>query len=301
MNVTLSRFELRPGELNVAKKAALVAAGMAALLAAGTAVLAAPTTAALAAPIVVGMMSGCAVRAQSRAASTPRFEVASIKLADPSAPRPGRMGSHIDTSPGLLRARNASLKELVEGAYAVEDYQVTGGPGWIASARFDIEAKPASAATREQLLLMLRPLLADRFKLTFHNETKELAVYALVVARNGPKFHRLKPGTESAPGKTNHLGRNVDLPWFARYLTRFGSDRPVIDKTGLTGNYDLDLDMEKIIAAAAEDAGGAPPSIGSMFQATANAIEDQLGLKLAPAKAPLEVLVIDHAERPSGN
>jgi uncharacterized protein (TIGR03435 family) len=295
-------------ELSAAKKAALTVAGMAALVT----------------PVVVGMVNGRVVRAQSqqfvpwaslpngglmapqilaqsRAASTSQFEVASIKLADPSAPRPGRMGAHIDTGPGQLSARNATLKELVEGAYALENYQVTGGTGWIDSARFDVQAKPASTTTREQLLLMLRPLLADRFKLAFHRETKELPVYALVVAKGGPKFKRFQPGADSAPLGVNRLGRNVDMAWLAKYLTRFGSDMPVIDKTGLAGNYDLDLDMQKIAAAAASDAGGAPPSIGSMFQATVNAIEDQLGLKLVRTKAAVEVFVIDHAERPSQN
>jgi bla regulator protein blaR1 len=263
------------------------------------AALAVAATTALAAPIVLGMIDAPAMRAQSPPSSTLRFEVASIKPADPSA-RPGRMGASITTSPGQVVTRAASLKDLIEAAYAIEGYQVSGGPGWLDSARFDVQAKPANAAGREQLLLMLRPLLADRFKLAFHRETRELAVYALVVAKNGPKFHRLTPGAESAPGKVNRLGRNIDLPWFARYLTRFGSDRPVIDKTGLTGSFDLDLDMEKISLAAADAAGGSP-TIGNMFEATANAIEGRLGLKLMPTKAPSEVLAIDRAKRPSAN
>jgi uncharacterized protein (TIGR03435 family) len=100
---------------------------------------------------------------QSKAASTPQFEVASIKLASPSAPRPGRltrMEAIIETSPGLLSARNATLKELIEGAYSLENYQVTGGPEWMDSARFEVQGKPAGAASRQQLLLMLWPLLA---------------------------------------------------------------------------------------------------------------------------------------------
>jgi uncharacterized protein (TIGR03435 family) len=228
----------------------------------------------------------------------PQFEVGSIKPADPSVPRPGRMGAHIDTTPGLLSVRSATLKELVEGAYALENYQVTAGPGWIDSVRFEVQAKAAGAATREQLLLMLRPLLADRFKLAFHRETKELPVYTLVVAKSGPKFKRFQAGADSAPLGVDRLGRNVDMAWFAKYLTRFGSDMPVIDKTGLQGNYDLDLDMRKIMAAAGADSGA--PSIGSIFQATAEAIEG-IGLKLVRTKVPLEALVIDHADRPSGN
>jgi uncharacterized protein (TIGR03435 family) len=143
-------------------------------------------------------------------AAGPQFEVASIKAANPTAPRPGRLGAvPVVTSSGRLTARNAKLTELIKGAYAVEDYQVSGGPAWIDSARFDVEAKVGDRADRDQLLLMLRALLADRFKLALHRETKELAVYALVVAKGGPKFHALNadetscwPGCAASPGKS---------------------------------------------------------------------------------------------------
>jgi uncharacterized protein (TIGR03435 family) len=148
-------------------------------------------------------------------------------------------------------------------------------------------------------------MLAERFKLATHRETKELAVYALVVAKNGPKFHALKadeapcwPACAGAPGKTDHL-RQKDLAALAMFLTRLGSDKPVIDKTGLTGYFDLDLDMSKIIETA--QSGGGPPTNESMFDAAVSAIQDELGLKLAPTKAPIEILVIDHAEKPSEN
>jgi uncharacterized protein (TIGR03435 family) len=245
--------------------------------------------AALAIAIVVGLT----------AAPAAQFDVASIKPANPSAPIPGRMGSHANISPGGVRCRNESLKELVEDAWSIENYQITGGPGWSSSARFDIDAKPAGATTHEQLMQMLQALLAERFKLAVHRETKELPVYALVVARGGPKFSRSTATTMATPSM-NRLGRNVSMGWFARYLTRFGSDRPVIDKTGLAGNYDLNLDMEKIGTAAAAAAAGGPAGIGNMFQATVDAMQD-LGLKVTPAKAPVELLVIDRAERPSAN
>lgn len=225
-------------------------------------------------------------------AAAQQFEIASVKPAG-ATENPGRMGGRINTSPGLLTTRNASLKDLIAAAYGLESYQVSGGPGWIDSARFVVEAKPAAAANREQLLFMLRSLLADRFKLAFHSEKKEVPVYGLVIGKNGPK---LKPASDSARGTLNRLGRNVDLPWLARYLSHYGSDRPVIDKTGLTGNFDLGLDMEKISAAAGEQ-----PSIGNMFQATVEAMQEQLGLKLTPMKVPIEVLVVDHAERPGAN
>jgi uncharacterized protein (TIGR03435 family) len=164
-------------------------------------------------------------------------------------------------------------------------------------ARFEVQGKPAGAAGRQQLLLMLQPVLADRFKLAFHRETRELLVYALVASR-GAKLKRYQ-GAEGAPLGVNRLGRNVSMAEFASYLTRLGNDLPVIDKTGLMGNYDLDLDMEKIMAAAGADSGN--PSIGSVFQATVDAMEGQTGLKLVRSKALVEVLVVDHAERPSQN
>ena len=149
---------------------------------------------------------------------------------------------------------------------------------------------------------MLRDLLADRFQLAVHRETKDLAIYALELAKNGPKFHAFKPGAEAAPGKLNHF-HPPNLPFLARFLSHLGSDKPVIDNTGLTGDFDLDLDVGKIgqEAALLSGATGGPPTPESMFEATANAIPDQLGLKLVPTKAPVEILVVDRAEKPSEN
>ena len=244
--------------------------------------------------------------AQTSQAPPAGFEVASIKAADPSAPQRGRMGSlHLVTTPGRLSARNANLRELTGAAYAVEDYQVAGGPPWMVSIRFDVEAKSADNANRNQMLPMLRQLLADRFKLVLHRETRELAIYALTVAKNGPKFQTLKPNRESCwpacvdmPAPTNHW-RERDLPSLAAYLTRLGADRPVIDKTGLKGEFALDLNMEKVFADAAQN--GGPATSASMFEAAANAIQAELGLKLVATKAPIEILVIERAERPSEN
>jgi uncharacterized protein (TIGR03435 family) len=259
------------------------------------------------AQIVIGILM---LQASLTHAQTPaprlQFEVASIKASDPSAPRPGRLGSvQVVTSPGRISARNAKLTELIKGAYALEDYQVSGGPGWIDSARFDVEAKSTDSANRDRLLPMLRALLEERFKLAIHRETKDLAIYALVVAKGGPKFHALTadeapcwPACAGVPGRTDHL-RQRDLPALARFLTRLGSDKPAIDKTGLTGYFDLDLDMSKIMETA--QSGGGPPTNEGMFEAVVSAIQDEPGLKLTPTKAPVEILVIDHAEKPSEN
>jgi uncharacterized protein (TIGR03435 family) len=198
----------------------------------------------------------------------------------------------------MLSSRSVTLKDLIAAAYAIETYQVTGGPGWLDSDRFEVQAKSANAVSSEQLLLMLRPMLADRFRLTFHRETKEMRVYALTVAKIG-NLQRMKPGEEARP-VINRLGRGWDMPMLARYLAGLGADLPVIDKTGLTGQFNLDLDMEKIMSAAAE-IGGTPPSNQGIYQGTVSVMERQCGLKLEPSKVPIEVLVVDRADRPSAN
>jgi uncharacterized protein (TIGR03435 family) len=202
----------------------------------------------------------------------------------------------------LLTARNATLKQLIRAAYALENYQISGGPGWIDSVRYDVDAKSTDGANRDRLLPMLRALLADRFQLTFHREKKELPVYNLVVAKGGPKFQALKTVAGPAPGKTNHL-RMKDLPSLATYLTRLSTDEPVFDKTGLKGQFDLDLDMSKIMEEAQQSGGEAGPDamLARIFDATVNALQDELGLKLAPARAPVEIFVIDSAEKASAN
>jgi uncharacterized protein (TIGR03435 family) len=265
-------------------------------------------TLALAAALAAGIMGACSAWAQS--APSPRFEVASIRPSNPSAPHPGRLGAvQVVTTPGRLTARNASLKELIEGAYGVEDYQISGGPKWIASPGFDVEAKSDGPADRAQLLLMLQSSLADRFKLAVHRETREILVSALVAGKKGPNFRRLTPNEASCwplcpgSGKINHV-RYRDLPSLAAYLTHLGSwpgwsGRPVIDRTGLSGDFDIDLDMSKIMAAATEES--APPTNASIYDATVTFIEDNLGLKLQPQKAPIAILVVDRVEKPSGN
>jgi uncharacterized protein (TIGR03435 family) len=147
--------------------------------------------------------------------------------------------------------------------------------------------------------------LADRFKVAAHSETRELAVYALTISKGGPKFHALTaseaacwPACESSPGKMNHL-RMRDLPFLMRYLMHLAADRPIIDRTGLRGFFGLDLDMDKIMATFAQ--GNAPTTNQDIYDATVNALDDQLGLQLVPMKAAVQVLVIDHAEKPSAN
>jgi uncharacterized protein (TIGR03435 family) len=240
---------------------------------------------------------------QASDSRAPAFEVASVKLAAPFAPRPGRLGSvNVSITPGRLIARNANLKELIRDAYSLDDYQVVGGPTWLPSTRFDVEAKAAGTPNREQALLMLQRLLRERFKLAVHSDSRELPVYALVLDRGGPKFRPLAAAEQECypmcrePAPLNRL-RQRDVPSLARYLTRLGADRPVIDRTGLTGTFKIELDMQKIMAAAMD--GGGPPSNDSIYRASVDAVQDELGLTLKATKSPVDVLVIDHVERPT--
>jgi uncharacterized protein (TIGR03435 family) len=246
-------------------------------------------------------------------ASRPEFEVASVKPSDTN----GRMdyGIRVD---GLF-GTNMPAKGWIQIAYGVKGFQIAG-PDWISFEKFDIHAKAESASSARQKLLMLQSLLADRFKLTLHRETREQSVYALVVGRRGLKMKPSKDQTlwagdfpdgspdgrpltggglrEFAPGQL--VGEAVPMTMFVNLLAG-PLDRPVINKTGLTGRYDIDLRYTpgsgQAPSADAEQSVQADASGASLF----TAIQEQLGLKLESTKGPVEVLVIDHVERPSEN
>jgi uncharacterized protein (TIGR03435 family) len=235
----------------------------------------------------------------------PQFEIATIKPSNPAAPRRGRLASvQVATPPGRLTVANATLKDLIKGGYNLQDYQLTGGPAWIDSARFDVEGKATENATREQRLLMLRSLLTERFKLALHRESKELAVYALEASRKGPNLRPLKDGEcwtgcSGAPTPLNHL-RLKDIPALAAFLTRMGSDKPVVDRTGLKGNFAIDLDMAKIMEISQADTTASPTNVG-MFDALTAALQDTLGLQLVSRKTQVDVFAIDHVEKVTEN
>jgi uncharacterized protein (TIGR03435 family) len=158
--------------------------------------------------------------------------------------------------------------------------------------RFDIAAKPETRSRPEEVLLMMQRLLADRFQLALHRESKEARVYELVVAKAGPKLREPKDDAEAGlQGQKGRItARATPLAILARYLSqRLG--QPVVDKTGLLGRYDFTLQYE---ADGANDPAAAGPSIFT-------AIEEQLGLRLQPGKGPVDILVVDRAEKPSDN
>jgi uncharacterized protein (TIGR03435 family) len=222
------------------------------------------------------------------AAQALEFEVASIK---PTPPGPGNTTMGFEPG-GRFRATGAPLNALIQIAYEVRDFQVSGGPKWAGSESYDVVAKPAAGTTlnRNQLKVAIQALLADRFNLKIHRETKDLPIYSLVVGKNGPKLTKNidAPGPGATMGSGQLKGSKISMSILASMLAQL-LDRTVRDDTGISGDFDVKLDWSPGQTA---DVDG--PSVFT-------ALQEQLGLKLNPQKGPVEVLIIDSAERPSGN
>jgi uncharacterized protein (TIGR03435 family) len=231
--------------------------------------------------------------ASSAGAQQPAFETASVRFHKPAGAGEGASRESIDSVPGRLTVRNASLSSCIKWAYLVRDYQISA-PASLQIEKYDIVAKAPGPAPLPQLRQMLQTLLADRFHLQLHHETKELPVYELVTSKSGPKLHKAEPG-----GNTDMRGENgsfafhsASMPQFAEDLSTLSQvDRPVLDRTGLPGIFDFNLkfgDSPADLKRALVEGDG--PSIFTIIQ-------EQLGLKLEARKGPIEMLVIDHVER----
>ncbi len=236
---------------------------------------------------------------QSATAKPLVFEVASV------GPSKAARSYGVRFTPDGITATGVPLKYIVRSAYnQTRDQFWFGEPAWLDTAIFDIEAKFDYAEfkdpTDDQRRAMLQALLADRFKLAIHHETRDLPLYALVVAKTGPKLREAKPESYMRDD-SNHVYcragltnfRQCTMAEFADDAAIVGIDRIVVDKTGLIGRYDFELLYERQTTAAATSP-GAPPDIFT-------AIQDQLGLKLQPIRGPVDVLVVDHIERPTEN
>lgn len=247
----------------------------------------------------------------------PIFEVAAIHVN-----KDDQSGhSHIVSSSrdGNFTAINVTLKALVQWAYVFPEARVLGGPAWFASTRFNIEAKAdgaiddqlkqltSSEAGKAEKQRMVQALLADRFDLKAHLESRRMPVYALVVAKNGPKFK---------PSQVNGTTINQSGSAMRTEITVRGSDntlalladalarplgRPVVDKTGLQGRFDLTLKFAPDADARAGPAGTRSSPADSGLPTVFTAIQEQLGLKLVPEKGAVPVLVVDSAEMPTEN
>jgi uncharacterized protein (TIGR03435 family) len=293
----------------------------------------------LAAIVVAGVPRAAHLGAQApppaaEAPANPVFEVASIKQN-----KSGEGFIRIGMAPGgRFTATNMPLRQLILMAYQVQPFQVEGGPSWMTSDRFDIVAKadrdvpPPAPGVAGPMQFMMRALLADRFKLTMHNEQKEMPIYNLVVARADgklgaqlkqsttdcaaimgaanrrgggppppPSFNepiqcgmRVLPGTLSAGG--------FPLSQFAQFLSTT-VQRIVVDRTGLTGNFDLNMTWtpDQLPQGRGDPPPGAPPlpAIDPNGPSIFTAVQEQLGLKLESTKAPVDMLVVDRAEHPA--
>jgi uncharacterized protein (TIGR03435 family) len=228
----------------------------------------------------------CLAPPAAQIATAPAFEVASVRPTQHGRTLDGWSHSSADIpSPGRFVAENSSLDELIRFAYQVKDYQVSG-PIWLNDDAecFDISAKTATETSTAQIRAMVQTTLAERLKLALHCETRELPVYALLPSKRGPKLNPAagngRSSTRSAGG--NVTATNVSMAEFAYQLSRW-LKRPVFDQTQIPGIFDFALQYDE------RETGERP----SLF----TALEEQLGLRLAPTKGPVEILVIDHVEK----
>jgi len=332
------------------QKKVIAVAGLAIAVCA-VAIAGARLTAAQQAGVVMSSNAGGQAQAgQSAQASTgdaalPKFEVASIKkhVDDNSGNMVIRLGG---PDVGRYTPTNVSLKLLIEFAYNMKDFQVSGGPGWINSDRFDVNAKVEDATVEElkklpreqqqdQMRVMVRALLAERFKLKLSHQTKEMPVYALVQVKGGTKLKESPPPDPQSATDTPQMGSRVTMGKDGRPILprgtwslsmRNGSEmtmtgnaipissltdllgrqlgREVVDQTGLKGVYDVTLQYTQDATTGGGGMmlnGTAPQSAEAGGTSVFTALQEQLGLKLDSTKGPVETLVIESAEQPSEN
>jgi uncharacterized protein (TIGR03435 family) len=235
----------------------------------------------------------------------PGVEVATIKPT-----QPGTRAFMITVRGGEVSVQNQTLTDLIKFAYEVQDRQIAEGPSWMATERWDIEAKPDTpgSPSNAQIMELMQQLLAERFSLKIHEEKREMAAYALTVGKDGPKLTKSADasglgGFTMGPLGTMHAG-SATMGDFAHILESGILDRPVVDETGLSGQWDFTLKWTpdetqfagmpvKVPPPPADDANAPPP----LF----TAIQEQLGLKLEAQKMDVPVMVIDHVDHPSPN
>jgi uncharacterized protein (TIGR03435 family) len=207
----------------------------------------------------------------------------------------GDTGSHWRSDPGRLRMENMSARNIIVAAYRIKDTEFSG-PAWLDSVRYTIDAKTDSTTDEPHLLLMLQTLLADRFQLLVHRETRQVPGYALVVAKGGVKMKRSEQEGSGSRGSANKLtATNLDMPHIARFVERVVG-QPVIDDTHVSGGFDFVLEYAREQRQPPEP-DAAAPTLPSLF----TALPEQLGLKLEARKVSIQMLIVDRAERPTEN
>lgn len=283
-------------------------------------------------PIGFGLAHGLPMRTHAQVdaiTGNAQFEVASI--------RPDRDATGVFSfgwfTPSTFTAKGATVQFLIRQAYQVADDQIVGVPSWLKSERYDIRAKVPSSIvdqiakldfeqSNQACFRMLQHLLTDRFKLTFHKETKELPVFELVIAKNGPKLHQAKPGDTYPDGIKDFngkghenvmrfgrgllIGQGIPVADFIKMLSEQRLALMVVDKTGLTAKYDFTLkwnpeDLNTGLTEGDQRSNSDAPSADSTGPSLFTALQEQLGLKLERRKVSVDVIVIDHVEEPSPN
>jgi uncharacterized protein (TIGR03435 family) len=240
--------------------------------------------------------------------ANPAFEVATIKPSDPAHPE------QIITLRGAeVITTNVTVHDLINLAYWLHPKQLSGGPAWIETEKFDMTGKPDEPGQPnvDQMKVMIQKLLADRFQLKFHREKRELPAYVIRPAKTGAKITRSQEDPKGLPGwfyARNPMGmtmtfRNSPMSQFAALLQNW-LDKPVVDQSGLSERYDFTLTFTPDAAQAALLGGGPAPAAADNPDAAPDlfaAFQQQLGLKLEGTRAPVDVTVIDKVEKPSEN
>jgi uncharacterized protein (TIGR03435 family) len=230
----------------------------------------------------------------SAAVGQPVFDVASVR-ASQSGKGEGKGRENIQASPGSLSMRNVTLKSAIQWAYHVMSYQVSG-PDWINFDLYDISAKAADGAPDKQLQLMLQALLAERFKLVLHRETKELACFVMMAAKGGLKFHESEITDGEPVVNPNRATMSVEVKGVPadRFVDMLSTllHAPVINNTGLSGRYDAKVNISKYLPDGSGKEGSFDPISTILL-----GLQEELGLKLESKKMPLDLLIVDHAEK----
>ncbi len=262
--------------------------------------------------IIVALIAGACLYAQTPdekfIIGPEKFDVASLKPSPPNA-----TGVSLRTMPGKQRysGQNVNLRTMIYVAYRLKPDQITGGPSWLDNAHFDMEAKAEKESSLDELHTMPKNLMADRFHLRFHIETKELPAYVLTVDRDGPKHMTAHEPEKLTVGWIDvsmdiplHLSMKATASDMAYFVFRLQEqlDRPVVDQTDLKGGYDFTLGytMDRP-PGLAEDAVINGKPLDSSGPTLFEALRQQLGLRLESRKASLPVMVIDHADKPTEN
>jgi uncharacterized protein (TIGR03435 family) len=231
--------------------------------------------------------------------STPvlRFQVATIKS---SAPEESRT---IQIRGNRFATTDTSVIDLLKYAYGIHEQEIAGGPKWLKTQKFDLVGDPETQTrpSSDEFKKMVQDLLTDRFHLTAHHETRDLSVFEIVAAKSGPKLSKSSRPPDGIPSVSYSPGQlsvaNATLADLATFLQRFVADRPVFDRTGIIGRYDLSLRWtpDELQAGGSRQGEANDSSLPGLY----TAFQEQLGLKLQETKLPAQVFVVDHVDMPS--